>query len=106
METLTNIAKNKLAKSFYDEVNYASYIIDGELKTTKEIVKTIDENKVQIILSLSNEDKGNIDNLEFLNSKGEVIIKSPKEYINSQYSYDRGLAVVFKYSFNEVVTSF
>ena len=106
METLTNIAKNKLAKSFYDEVDYASYSIDGELKTTKEIVKTIDGNKVQIILSLSNEDKGNIENLEFLNSKGEVIIKSPKEYFNSQFAYDRGLAVVFRYSFNEVVTSY
>lgn len=99
MRTLTDLALNKMANYYVDNLSHVLYKLDGVEKQIDFFRKKVVGNTAQAYVFFDENYKGKITDIRVIDKNGDVVAQDPKVY---ERTTNKALYVAFKHEFEEV----
>ena len=99
MKTLTDLALNKMANTYLNNLSHVLYELDGVEKQIDFFKKKVEGNTVQAYVFFDENYKGKITNIRVIDIDNDVVAVDNKAY---QKTTEKALYVAFKHEFMEV----
>ena len=99
MKTLTDLALNKMANYYLDNLSHVLYNLDGEEKRLDFFSKKVVGKTVQAYVFFDENYKGKITDIRVIDKDGDIVAVDNKVY---ERTTNKALYVAFKHEFTEV----
>ena len=99
MKTLTDLALNKMANYYLDNLSHVLYKLDGEEKRLEFFSKKVVGRTVQAYVFFDENYKGKITDIRVIDKDGDIVAVDNKIY---ERTTNKALYVAFKHEFTEV----
>ena len=99
MKTLTDLALNKIANTYFDSLSNVLSKLDGEEKRLDFFSKKVVGKTVQAYVFFDENYKGKITDIRVIDKDGDVVAVDNKVY---ERTTNKALYVAFKHEFTEV----
>lgn len=98
MKTMTETGLRKIAQRFIDNLDHATYELDGVEKNIDILKRTIDGAEVKVYVYFDDTVVGNVANVKLVDKDGDVVAVSTRSFTKPSR---KGLYETFKYSYVE-----